>query len=132
MNQNKIIIATALFSFLSFGYANTANANDSVANATVPVELKCIGSIKNQPLLQLDFAGTKTENEFSIIITDENGLELYSAEVKGENFSRQFLLNTADLGNAILNFEIRGKKSGKSVVYVVDPRAAGKANVYTY
>ena len=129
MKQNKIIIVTAFFTLCSFMYAGTARANDSIATVSVPVELRILGTFRNLPLLQLDFTGTKEENEFSISITDENGIELYSADVKGENFSKQFLLNTADLGDAILNFVITGKRSGKSVVYVVNPGAGTKMNV---
>ena len=113
MKQNKIIIVTVFFTLLSFVYAGTASANDSITTVNVPVALKFLGLFKNLPLLQLDFTGTKEENEFSISITDENGFELY----------------TADLGDAILNFEITGKKSGKSVVYVVNPAAGSKMNV---
>ncbi len=127
MNQNKIIITTAFFTLLTFIFAGTASAYDSSAAAVVPVELKYLGNVKNLPLIQLDFAGTKTENEFSITITDENGIELYSADVKGEVFSKQFLLNTEDLGNAILTFEITGKKSGKTVSYTVNPQVAARA-----
>ena len=126
MKQNKIIIASAFFALLTFVFAGTAIANDSSATVVVPVELKFLGNVKNLPLIQLDFFGSKAENEFSISITDEDGIELYSAEVKGEVFSKQFLLNIDDLGNAVLKFEIRGKRSGKTVSYTVNPRAIAK------
>ena len=127
MKQNKIIIATAFFMVLTFVFAGNVIAYDSSATRAVPVELKYLGNVKNLPLIQLDFAGTKEENEFSISITDENGIELYSTNVKGEVFSKQFLLNTEDLGDAILKFEIRGKKSGKTVSYTVNPQVAFRA-----
>ena len=127
MKQNKIIIATAFFIVLTFVFAGNAIAYDSSATMAVPVELKYLGNVKNLPLIQLDFAGTKEENEFSISITDENGIELYSTDVKGEVFSKQFLLNTEHLGDAILKFEIRGKKSGKTVSYTVNPQLALRA-----
>ena len=127
MKQNKIIIATAFFIVLTFIFAGTASAYDSSITIGVPVEIKYLGNVKNLPLIQLDFAGTKTENEFSISITDENGIELYSANVKGEVFSKKFLLNIDDLGDAILKFEITGRKSGKTIVYTVNPRGIAKA-----
>ena len=127
MKQNKIIIATVFLTLMTFVFAGNANAYDSSTIVTVPVELKYLGNVKNLPLIQLDFAGTKTDNEFSISITDENGIELYSADVKGEVFSKQFLLDTKDLGDAILKFEITGKKSGKTVTYTVNPQLAARA-----
>ncbi len=116
MKQYKTIVAFALVAVLSvFNYA--AKADDGKKN--VPVELKHVGTVRNQPLIQLDFSGSKTENEFIINVTDQNGIVLYSNNLKGEKFSQQFLLDTEDLGDAILTFEITSKFSGKSVSYKV-------------
>jgi hypothetical protein len=118
MKQIKIIIAIAIFSVIGFTQVNAADT--PVSNQSLPVELKYAGSYKNQPLIQLNFSGSKDENVFNILITDEQGVVLYSADVKGEIFSKQFLLNTDDLGDAVLRFEISGKKSGKTVAYRVN------------
>ncbi len=117
MKHNKSIIAIALFTLLSLANASAAGIDDSITN--LPVELKFIGNIKTQPLFQLNFSGSKEENEFHISITDEAGYTFYSAIVKGEKFSKQFLLNTDDFGDIVLKFEITGKKSGKTAVYKV-------------
>ena len=116
MKQYKNIVAIALVTAASF-FFTTAKASDGIK--LVPVELRYVGTLQNQPLIQLDFTGTKAENEFSISITDQNGIVLYSDNVKGEKFSKQFLLDTDDLGDAILSFEITGVKSGKTVTYKV-------------
>jgi hypothetical protein len=117
MKHTKSIIVIALFTLLSFAQAN---ANDTTGGtAAVPVELKYAGTFKNQPVLQLDFSGTKEENQFSISIADQNGVVLYSADAKGESFSKQFILNTDDLEDAVLNFSISSKKTGKTVVFRV-------------
>ena len=107
----------ALFTLLSIAQASAINSNDSVK--TLPVELKYAGMFKDQPLLQLDFSGSKEENEFSISITDESGYTFYSGIVKGEKFSKQFLLDMDNLGDATIRFEITGRKSGKTVAYEV-------------
>lgn len=119
MKQIKIIIAIAIFSVLAFTQVNAA---DTTTNnpATLPVELIYAGTFKNQPLIQLNFSGSKDENVFNVNITDEAGVVLYNADVKSEVFSKQFLLNTDDLGDTVLKFEITGKKSGKSVTYRVN------------
>lgn len=117
MKQIKIIIAIAIFSVLGF---TQATAGDTASgNSTLPVELKYAGIYKNQPLILLNFTGSTEDNVFSISITDEYGIELYNADVKGNVFTKQFLLNTDDLGDAVLKFEITGKKSGKKAVYQV-------------
>lgn len=117
MKQNKMISVLAFFmlSVLSQAFANTTD--DSLT--TLPVELKLVGTIDDNPLLQLNFLGSNSENEFSISISDEEGIVLYSGKEKGEVISKKFLLNTEELGDAVLRFVITGKKSGKTVVYQV-------------
>ena len=117
MKQNKIIIAIAFFTVMLFAQANAADTSEGTTS--LPVELKFAGTIKNQPLIQLSFTGSEEETEFNITITDQYGLELYNTIVKGKKFVKQFLLNTDDLGDAVLLFEITGKKSGKKAVYKV-------------
>lgn len=116
MKQYRNIVAIALVTAASF-FFTTAKASDGIK--AVPVELRYVGTLQNQPLIQLDFTGTKAENEFSISITDQNGIVLYSDNVKGEKFSKQFLLDTDDLGDAVLSFSITGLKSEKTVTYKV-------------
>ena len=118
MKQIKIIIATVLFSLLGF---IQVHASDTTTQETpaLPVELKYAGTFKNQPLVQLNFTGSTEDNAYSISVTDQAGIVLYSADVKGGIFSKQFLLNTDDLDDAVLNFEITGRKSGKKAVYKV-------------
>jgi hypothetical protein len=118
MKQIRTIIAIAIFSVIGFTQVNATDT--TVGTQSLPVELKYAGNYKNQPLIQLNFSGSKDENVFNILITDEQGVVLYSADVKGEVFSKQFLLNTEDLGDAVLRFEISGKKSGKTVAYRVN------------
>ena len=117
MKQIKIIIATVLFSVLGFIQVNASDT--TLETPALPLELKYAGTFKNQPLIQLNFTGAGEDNVFSISITDETGIVLYSADVKAGIFSKQFLLNTDDLGDAVLNFEITGRKSGKKAVYQV-------------
>jgi hypothetical protein len=121
MKHTKRISLIALFTLLSFSYAAAFSINDSIT--PLPVELKYAGHYNSQPLLQLNVTGSSLENEFSISITDETGFVLYSVVVKGEKISKQFLLNKEDLGDAVLNFEISSRKTGKSVVYKVTPQA---------
>jgi hypothetical protein len=118
MKQIKIIIAIAIFSVI--GLTPVIAADTTLSNPTLPVELKYAGTFKNQPLIQLNFAGSTEDKVFNIVVTDESGVVLYNADVKGDVFSKQFLLNTDDLGDAVLKFEISGRKSGKSVSYRVN------------
>jgi hypothetical protein len=127
MKQIKTIIAITIFSVIGLMQVNAADT--TIANPSLPVELKYAGTFKNQPLIQLNFSGSKDENVFNIVITDESGLVFYNADLKGETFSKQFLLNTEDLGDAILKFEITGKKSGKTVSYRVNRQVTEQTSI---
>ncbi len=115
MKQVKTFLAVAIFSI--FYFTQVAVANTVENTNTLPVELTIAGTFKSQPLVQLNFTANEQDNVFKILITDEAGVELYNNEVKGTVFSKQFLLDTDDLGDAVLYFEITGKKSGNKTVY---------------
>lgn len=117
MKQFRIILT--IFIFSSMGFMQAIAGDTTSRNPALPVELKYAGSFKNQPLIRLNFTGSTEDRVFSISITDESGLELYNGDVKGYVFSKQFLLNTDDLGDAVLQFVITGKKTGKKTVYKV-------------
>src|SRR5258708_7045856 len=112
---NKRLLVIAFFTVFSVASAPVVLANDS--NHSIPVELKFIRWIKDQPLFQLKFAGNAEHDEFTIIIRDNYSNVLYRENIKAENFTKSFLLNTDEIGDDELKFEIINKKSNKSVVY---------------
>ncbi len=116
--NNNRLIALAFFTVFSVAMSPAAKAGEK--NPAVPVELKFAGLIKNQPLFQLNFFGSAAQDEFTIIITDEDGSTLYRENIKGENFTKKFLLNTDEIGDNTLRFEILCNKSKKSVTYEVN------------
>lgn len=115
--NNDRLIAIAFFTVFSMAAALVALANDSKKD--LPVELKFLGNIKTQPLFQLNFYGNAEENDFNITIRDEDGTSLFSENIKGEVFSKKFLLNTEEIGDEAVRFEITGRKSKKTVVFEV-------------
>ena len=125
--NNNRLIAIAFFTVFS-ATAVSALANDS-SNLVMPLELKLIGSINNQPLFQLSYAGTTEQDDFTIIIRDENGNSLYRENIKGESFTKKFLLNRDDVGDGTLRFEITSKKNSKTVVYEVNRNTARLKNL---
>ncbi len=115
--RNNRVIVIAFFT--AFSVASTAAfANNNIT--PIPVEMKFMGYIKNQLLFQLNFAGNADHNDFTIIIRDENNNTLYRENIKGENFSKSFLLNGEEIGDEKLQFEIINKKSKETVVYEVN------------
>ena len=118
--SNNRLIAVAFFTVFSVAAAPFAQASDSSNHHVMHVELKYLGNIKNQQLFQLNVASIMKDDEFTIIITDDYGSSLYRENVKGENFIKKFLLNTDEIGDNTLRFEIFCNRTKKSVVYEVN------------
>lgn len=114
------IFTIALVSFLTIALGNTALANDD--KKAIPVELTFIGNIQNQPVFQLTFTNAE-ESDYTIVVRDEFNTVLYRDYVKAGNVTKKFLLNTDELGNTAISFEITGKKTDKTVVYEVNKQS---------
>ncbi len=114
----------AFFTAFSLASVPPALANDS--KNPIPVEMKFMGYIKNQLLFKLNFTGTREHNEFTIIVRDDQKNMLYRDNIKGEIFSKSFLLNTEEIGDDTFQFEIINKKTKQSVVYEVNRNNAIK------
>ena len=115
--NNPRLAAIALAALFTVAFTAPAMANDD--NKAIPVELKFIGNVKNQPLFHLNFNGTE-QSEYTITVRDEFGNVLFKDKVKGSTFTKKFMLNTEELNNTELEFEIAGKNFEKPVVFEVN------------
>lgn len=116
--RNNRFIAFAFTAILLVASAPSVMAGEK--KPSVPVEMTYAGLIKNQPVFQLNFTGNANQNEFTIIINDEFGNSLYRESFKGEVFSKKFMLNTDEIGENTLQFEIYSNKTKQSVTYEVN------------
>jgi hypothetical protein len=114
---NTRLAAVALVALFTVAFTAPALANDE--KKVIPVELKFIGNIKNQPLFHMTFNSTE-ESEYTITVRDEYGNVLYKDNVKGGTFTKKFMLNTEELGDAELKFEVTGKGFEKPVVFEIN------------
>jgi hypothetical protein len=111
------VFAIALAAILTTAFAAPAIANDE--NKVIPVELKFIGNLKDQPLFHLEF-NSPDEEEYTIVIRDEFGNTFYRQSVKGKSFIKKFLLNVEELSDETLKFEVSAKGYDKPVVFEVN------------
>jgi hypothetical protein len=124
--MEKIFCNNRLLLIAFFTVFTTAGAQATLANNndhSVPVELQFTRWIKDQPLFQLKFAADAQNDEFTIIIRDHFSNVLYRENIKAENFTKSFLLNTDEVGDDELLFEILSKKSNKSRVYKISRKS---------
>lgn len=116
--RSGLLMAIALVSV--FSAAAVAAEKNNPGDSVVPVEIKFAGLINQQPVFQLVFDGTSPQDEYTISIQDELGTTLYRERAKGNQFSRSFLLNTDELGDQNLRFNIYSSQTKQSVSYEVN------------
>ncbi len=104
--RKSILIAIAFFAlFNSVTLFSFANDSSHIAPA-IAVELRYAGMIKNDPVFCLSILGDPGKDKFTLSITDMYGNNLYRENIRGEKFTKNFLLNTEELGDEMLRFEV--------------------------
>ena len=115
---NTRIVAIALVAALTVAFTSPVLANTTGENPQ-PVELKYLGQYKNQPVFELSFKGTE-DADFTVIIRDDQDNIVYKDFIKSGTSSKKYMLNTEELGDIPVNFEITSRKTDKTVVYKVN------------
>jgi hypothetical protein len=112
------IVAIALVAALTVAFTTPVLANTTGENPQ-NVELKYLGQYKNQPVFELTFKNSE-EAEFTVVIRDDQDNIVYKDFIKSGVTSKKYLLNTEELGDVPVNFEITSRKTDKTVVYKVN------------
>ena len=115
---NTRIVAIALVAALTLAFTTPVLANTTGENPQ-PVELKYLGQYKNQPVFELSFKSTE-DADFTVIIRDDQDNIVYKDFIKSGTSSKKYMLNTEELGDIPVNFEITSRKTDKTVVYKVN------------
>ena len=123
--MKKVLINTRILAIALAATFTTALSSPALATEekkAIPVELKFVGNIESQPVFLLSFNNAE-ENGYTIVVRDEFSNILYRDNVKGGNLTKKFILNTEELGDAVITFEVIGKKTEKTVVYEVNKKS---------
>lgn len=115
---NTRIVAIALVAALTLAFTTPVLANTTGENPQ-PVELKYLGQYKNQPVFELSFKNAE-DADFTVIIRDDQDNIVYKDFIKSGTSSKKYMLNTEELGDIPVNFEITSRKTDKTVVYKVN------------
>ena len=123
------MITMGLGTLFVMGLANVAFAGVKTEN---PIEVKYIGTIKNQFNIQLNL-NNKESDVYFVNIKNMNYHILYSEIVNGSNLSRIFKLNmdSSDLNspNFKVRVEVTSEKTNKTEVYVISSLSGVDDNV---
>jgi len=120
--MKRVLINTRIFAIALAITSTTALSTPALAiedKKIIPVELKFLGNVNNQPVIQLNFTNTEV-SEYTVVVRDSYGMVLYKDKVKGRNMTQKFILNTEDLGGGEVHFEITGSKNDKTARYEVN------------
>jgi hypothetical protein len=118
----------ALMVLLTTAMAPAAHATDD--KNLVSAELKFIGNFRSKPVFELTFTNPGTQSDFVVNIRDEFGNSLYRESLNSSVGSKKFLLNTDEIGDDVLRFEITSKQNNKTVVYEVNQNSRFVEEVY--
>jgi hypothetical protein len=124
--RNNRLIAIALLTVFSLATAPVFANGGGKETAT---QLNYVGTINNHQMFQLNVTGDEVNNEFTILIKDEFGNQIYKENIKSENFTKKFLFDSEELNSASLHFEVLNKKTKKSVVYEISSTVSLVKNI---
>ena len=114
--RNNSLIVITLITIFSL---TTTSAVFAQKEAGQQVELKFLGKKDYQPLFELNVNGSAQENFFTISVRDEYYNLLYTENIKAPVISKRFLINTDELGNGPVTFEIYNRKTRKTSVFEI-------------
>jgi hypothetical protein len=126
LNISTRLLAIALIASLTLAFTSPALANED--KKIVPVELKFIGNVQENPMFHLVFNGTE-EAEYTIVVRDEYGNSLYHETVKGTSFIKKFVLKTETMDDSKLKFEVSSKGYAKPVVFEINTEYRYSENI---
>src|SRR5689334_7137386 len=117
---NTRVLAVGLAATLTTAISSPAFATDE--KKAIPVELKFLGNIENQPVFELRFSNAEV-SEYVVSVRDGFDNVLYRGKIKAGTTTQKFILKTEEIGDGDIKFEIIGNKSEKTVVYEVNKKS---------
>jgi hypothetical protein len=115
--NNTRIIAVALVAVFAVAFTSPVLANES--KEPQPVELKYIGQYKTYPVFEVNL-NAEESSDFIVIIRDDQQNIVYKDFIKSGTTSKKYVVNTDEVGDIPLKFEIVNKKTDKSVVFEIN------------
>lgn len=96
-----------------------ANDKKEVVAASSPVQVKYLGEINKQPVIQIDINNLNQEVLY-VTLKDENGQHLYSEKISGQGFSKKFQFTDQEANNVKLTLSLASKKDKKAQVFQIN------------
>jgi hypothetical protein len=111
--------AIAFFTVLNFtAFVPVAGATEDPKASGV--ELKFLGNFRSKPVFELQFNSPAVAGDYLINIRDQFGNSLYREVMKSKILSKKFMLNTDEIEDDFLRFEVTNRKDNSTVVYEIN------------
>lgn len=103
----RLLVPVTFMLVLLVCFSTAAQAADKVKSN--PVEVKYVGSVNGNPIVQIDLEHESAE-EVYLYVKDEYGNTIYTDVVKDKKYSRKLQFESEDLSSLKLMLTIRSKK----------------------
>ncbi|KIC95861.1 hypothetical protein [Flavihumibacter solisilvae] len=117
----SILSAVALVAVLVLN-AGTAKANNEKPKSVedrIPVEVKYVGSLNQQPVLEISLDNANAE-DLSVTLKDMDGNVLYSGNFNEKKISKKFQFDNQGSDNIQIKLTISSKKKSYTEVFQVN------------
>jgi hypothetical protein len=109
-------IATALL--LSTGTANANNVKTGNENGVIPVEVKYVGSVNQQPVLEISL-DNDTAEDYKVTLTDNDGTVLYSGTFSSKKIVKRFQFANGGLEPMHITLTVATKKVSQTETFEI-------------
>ena len=117
----SILSAVALVAVLVLN-AGTAKANNEKPKSVedrIPVEVKYVGSLNQQPVLEVSLENTNAE-DLSVTLKDMDGNVLYSGNFNDKKISKKFQFDNQGSDNIQIKLTVSSKKKSYTEVFQIN------------
>jgi hypothetical protein len=117
----SILSAVALVAVLvlNAGIAKANNEKPKSVEDRIPVEVKYVGSLNQQPVLEISLDNANAE-DLSVTLKDMDGNVLYSGNFNEKKISKKFQFDNQGSDNIQIKLTISSKKKSYTEVFQVN------------
>lgn len=111
-----LILATALL--LNAGTAKANNPRKNAENGVIPVEVKYVGSLNGQPVLELSLDNEDGE-DYKITLTDNDGTVVYSGVFNSRKIVKRFQFANSGLEPMHITLNVATRKLSQTETFEI-------------
>lgn len=112
------VAAVAVMMTLGAGTANANTEKTSSEKGIIPVEVKYVGSLNDQPVLEVSLENIAGE-EFKVTLRDEHGELLYSGSFNDKKIVKRFQFDNGSTTPIRIHLTVSNKKLNQTETFEI-------------